>query len=797
MRELRRRGPLVGLALCALLLLATPFAAVSSAAATPNQTFRTISTGGPETPDPIAPAGPDPLAAFRAAHPAARWPHWFSDQKLAWTALGLDAGGDEATLATDGTLSPRQNVFGVSLWLRDDATGVLYTPQLDQVQQALDSGDLPLVTTRWTVPGATLASTVFAASDGADPITAAPGDHRQILLRATLTTSGTPHPWTIYVALRPFGPAGGGSPIHAVAATATTLTADGNLALVAQQSASRYGALNEQAVDASLPAAAGKVPTATSATSTLGMAEGLLAYDLKPASGQPTTLSFALPMSPTPPSLAAAQRLAALDTAALRARVAAAWQARLHRVTLDLPANPDIADAFYASLGYISMARTPNELYSGPLSERAFWFRDAAYITDALDKAGEAASVQPILRLMAASQLPSGRYPPIVEADGVARQPLKTEWDAQGEVIYAFVEYAKQTHDLGFLRSVYPGIWRAVRFQAGQLAAARVPALRNTPFFGLLPAGESAEDLYSADWHHYWDDFWALTGFREAADAATLLGYGADAARMTADGDALKADVLASIGRLNAKGGDPYIPNGPEDTTTTAMARSATPALWPLPVLDPQSALVQNSFQKYYKSSVQPYGGGYQHYNGHLWPYAGLSLAHAFYELGWMDDVTQMLDWAMQHQTAPHLYAWAEIVRPDNFSFALGDMPHSWMAAEYILLIRDMLIHEHANQLAIGPMPSAWLPPGGRIHIAAFPTAFGPASYTLTRSADGLHFDLTLDGPAPPGGWTFTVAPDLAAQSYTIDGAAAQDATGDTITIPAGARQVQVAVTER
>src|SRR5262249_57030468 len=39
----------------------------------------------------------------------------------------------------------------------------------------------------------------------------------------------------------------------------------------------------------------------------------------------------------------------------------------------------------------------------------------------------------------------------------------------------------------------------------------------------------SAEDLGSPRWRHYWDDLWAISGYREAAFAASELGFLDDA----------------------------------------------------------------------------------------------------------------------------------------------------------------------------------------------------------------------------------------------------------------------------
>ncbi len=793
MRFARGLRPLALLAL--ILVVLTPVGSVSSAAAMP-----TVAT---PIPLPASAAAVNPLndaphtnAFFdqlRSTHPNASWPHWFADQRLAWSAVGLDGGGTEGLVATDGTLSPARNTMGVSFWLRDDTSGQLYVPQLDHVSQSLDDGHLPLITTRWSAGQATVSIIAFAASTAENPIDPAPDGGQTMLVDTTIQAGGEPRPWTLYVAVRPYGPAGGVSPLDEVVTSAQTVRANGSLALVAQAPANRFGASNEATIDPSVLAERGETPAAANARSDHGLASGLLAYDVTLGRDATQTYRFALPMQQVAGAPDLVAQLRRIDVAALRARVAAAWRQRLHQVELSLP-DAEVVNAFYASLAYILMARQGSELYSGPLSERAFWFRDAAYITAALDETGYASTVQPILRLMTSTQLPSGRYPPIVEANGQARQPMKTEWDSQGEVIYSLVEYARQTHDLSFLRGAYPGIWRAAKFQQGQLQAARVRSLLGTPFYGILPAGESAEDLYSADWHHYWDDFWAMAGFQEAAVAAGLLGYSNDVSWLTGQEDSLRRAVLNGVARVRTPDGHSYIPNGPEDSNTTAMARSATPSIWPVEVLDPTSELVAYSFQTYYQHTVKPYDGAYAHYNYHYWPYAGISLAHAFYRLAMVDQADSMLQWVLRHQTAPNLYAWAEVVDPKTSAFALGDMPHSWMGAEFVLLIRDMLVREQGDRLAIGPFPATWLPAGGTIAVRGFPTALGQQTYTLTRSADGHTLHLTLDGAPPAGGYQVTLPGALAVQSVAVNGRPAQAASGAVITLPADARQATLMV---
>src|SRR6185437_8087016 len=97
-------------------------------------------------------------------------------------------------------------------------------------------------------------------------------------------------------------------------------------------------------------------------------------------------------------------QLSRLDLNKLREQVSAGWQQRLHQVELSV-GDTDVTNAFYASQAYMLMAREGNQLCSGPLVEHAFWMRDAAYFTTALDEVGQHDLVDTVLKGMLASQL--------------------------------------------------------------------------------------------------------------------------------------------------------------------------------------------------------------------------------------------------------------------------------------------------------------------------------------------------------------------------------------------------------
>jgi hypothetical protein len=326
-----------------------------------------------------------------------------------------------------------------------------------------------------------------------------------------------------------------------VRAEPTAVTEGNHVALVASRLASRTddsGVTERRPSPLDLP---GDI-----VSNVAGKPDGHLEYDLNPPSSPDTFLSFALPMTDPIGVTTLKSTLADCAVASCPDRVATAWRQTLRRVDVVLP-DREIDNAFYASLAYLLMAQSGAGLFSGPASEKATWVRDSAYGTQALATAGHADAAKLVLAVLRSGQQPDGRQAPIINPDDRPRLPLKNEWDAQGEYVYAVVECARITRDEAFLRAWYPSLRRAAECQRRLVTSTRVEALRHTPFYGLLPAGESAEDLYRADWHHYWDDFWAITGFHELADAATHLGIPDDAARYSLEEQTLRGNVLSDL----------------------------------------------------------------------------------------------------------------------------------------------------------------------------------------------------------------------------------------------------------
>jgi hypothetical protein len=637
--------------------------------------------------------------------------------------VGLPDAGTVTLIGADGSFAPRNHGPSLSIWLYDlDAAHLV---ALEPPRYHLDDDALPIVSGVSSSGDLQLETTFFASRPGED-LTASfaqgvaeDGGVTLIRMRVT-TTASTPRRVAVYVALRPFGVE---PDMHAISSVncdsaTSTLVADGSVLLTGLQPANACGATTLTQSDVATFAPLGRVPESTAAVDAGQRAEGLLRLDVTANSASTAVLEFRAPLTSRPPGTDVLASLTRGSFDGERARVAAAWRALLNRVPLEVP-DPRVNASFRASQMYLLLNRRGDIPRSGPLAYDAFWVRDTVYIGEALERMGADVDNASTLEALLASQRADGAFPAITDPAGPR---AVDEWDAPGEAIVGLVSHYRYTHDSKWLARIYPSLLRAAQF----LDALRGRTLKEPPeTVSLLPANLSAEDLGPDTWHHYWDDFWAIAGYREAGFAAAELGKTDDATQLTNRAQDMQSNVVHSIALVDAKTGVDYVPNGPEDVLSSAMARGTTPALWPFRSLQGPAAadLLQRSFRKYDGAWLAPQGGGYVHYQGSLWPYGGLGIAHAMLRLGMRAEAQQVLGWTLDHQTIPDTYTWGEGINPHNGGLEFGDMPHSWAAAEMVSLVRDMLLSEDDGWLVVNSgAPDGWFEPGDSVTLRSAPT---------------------------------------------------------------------------
>ncbi|HUZ78160.1 MAG TPA: hypothetical protein VMV93_11330 [Chloroflexota bacterium] len=720
---------------------------------------------------PLLPSAPVAGAmAIAAAKPAGLWPSWMRGQGRTWTVVGTPSGGPESLVGPTGRWEPDASSPSVALLVGD-----MGPPS--PAGWALQEGDLPIVRNRWRA-GAVEVSTVLWRP--VQPVGGAQPGASMVRWEVSATNTGAAADVPLFVLLQPYQVQPGVAPIFSASYTRREVLVNGRPFLSVARVPDAILAVAGARGDVSQAILSQRLPPTNAVSDGAGRGSVALEYDLHLASGASTQLSFAAPVGAAPLAGSAstfAQPVAA-DSASLRA-TADAWRALLRPGSISLP-DARLTAAYTASLAYILMSNDGGALHPGPLLHDAFWYRDSTYMLGALERNGNLAQAHDLLAAMLRFQLPDGSFPANVSTHTqVGHTRGAPEWDAQGEAVHALVDYYRFSHDKAWLRSVWPSIKRGIQW-LDELVALQPD--------GLLPPGASAEDLGPANQRHYWDDFWGVIGLRDASFAAGILGDAATQQSDAAQADALLAAVMrAAQPALHTEG---IIPNGPHDLQSPAVARDASPAVWPGQLLP--ASVAAPIFQRYFQRFVQPYNGAFKEADDNVWTLGGLELAHAALYVGLTSETSQMLAWFIDHPTARGVYAWGDEVTRDGSSLAGGDMPHGWTAAEYVSLLRDMLLYESGNHLELAAGVSAgWLNAPQGVSVSGLPTTFGPISYTLHRVGSTVLLDL-VDSTPPPGGYSLHLP--FRMLRFSVDGSAFASANGSVLHLPPATRHAEVRV---
>ncbi|HXW19589.1 MAG TPA: hypothetical protein VEK35_03705, partial [Roseiarcus sp.] len=136
-------------------------------------------------------------------------------------------------------------------------------------------------------------------------------------------------------------------------------------------------------------------------------------------------------------------------------------------------------------------------------------------------------------------------------------------------------------------------------------------------------------------------------------------------------------------------------------------------------------------------------------FQGNYSPYELRNL-NAFVALHRYDDAFRLLRAMLACQRPRGWQGWAEVVWSDlRAPDYIGDMPHTWIGAEFSCAVRRMLVRENGGVLELfRAVPDEWWE-GEGLSLRDLPTGFGAANLTARRDRSRVTVDLSLAGPAP------------------------------------------------
>lgn len=475
-----------------------------------------------------------------------------------------------------------------------------------------------------------------------------------------------------------------------------------------------------------------------------------------------------------------------------------------------------LADLFRQARSQLLVLSDHGEIHPGPTVYDSFWIRDSSVEATACSLVGDAALAEHQLGTHYPGRFNrgTGRIGPCAEYGfyGGPHERDDHEWDSNGQALWAIGRYD---------RTAGP----AAAFGAKLYTPYVIDGARwlrdNRDGNGLLHSGWSAEHLGERDKPHYWDDLWGLAGLYESARLAERLGT-PDVRELWAAFDDLKQATAASIrwvlDEQRRRGEwETYIPTGPGDVGRRDSTMIGAAAYFHPLRLHMGNKLGDDVDRAARWTLDTMYGrfvtGGFRHeaaWNAYG-PYLTTQLAHAYLLAGDPARMDALLGWAVAasmarvDDRAVALGAWNEqhafpvasgFTEVPYRHWYMGDIPHGWAAAEYLLLLRDILFFEADEDrdphVYIAPgVPPHWVPDGETVTVEDAPTLFGaPFGYRLTHDAGARTVTVDITGAPERVRYVYPCRFG-SVRSASADGREVP-VSGDDVHVPEGTRRIEV-----
>ncbi|MGF1614189.1 MAG: discoidin domain-containing protein [Gammaproteobacteria bacterium] len=724
--------------------------------------------------------------AIAKREPKGRYPRYLYGEQSYWTPVGTPAGGRRGLLNEEGMLEVDAGAFSIEPFLFSG--GRLLTWAEGTAIPALARGYLPIPSVVWRVAGIQLRVSACAAEEA---------EGTMLYLRYEVENiAGEPQLTRLFAALRPFQVTppwqsdqglGGVSRIAQLAYRKGAVWVNRSRIVVPLGRPSGFGARAFAEGTIADDLAVGKLASRVRVDDPLGYASGVFSFDLDLGVAATRTIDFAIPFaSSSKTGGAAADRIPRDGTRTEPfSMAAAAWEERLRRPAMALPpCAQGLVDTAGTAVAHMLVNRDAAALQPGPRRYNRAWIRDGAVMVAALLRRGCMHEAKAFVRWYATHQAMDGRIPCCVDRRGPDWLP---EHDSHGQLIFAVMECFRFGGDRNWLTEFWPVVCKAVGY-IETLRRQRLGSEYRTPekrsCYGLLPESVSHEGYLAHPVHAYWDDFWALRGLKDAVAMADTLGDMAAVGRLTSLRDDFRATLYTSIAATMGERDIDYLPGSVEwadcDPVASAIALTLIDELPYLP-----AAVVERTYTEYLTRFRAMRCGSVPWTQDTAY---GIRVIGALVRLGWRQAAHELAEGFLADRRPVPWNQWPEITWRDPKTPAhLGDLPHSWVGAEYVLALHSFFAYEREADRSLvvaAGIPAAWLG-GSGVAVEGLATWYGDLNLSLAR-ADGeaIRFSLSgnlrmpvgniivqLPGPRPIRGVTVNGTPTgrFSASQVTID----------------------------
>ena len=712
------------------------------------------------------------------------YPKYLLGRQTYWTPVGTGESDTQALMNEEGMVEVDKGSFSIEPFVYVDRR--LFTWTDVDLSQELPKGYLPFPSSEWRSDRFTMEITAFATGRLGKPVL--------YLVYRIVNIMKKRQSFRLFAAFRPFQVTptwqnwrafGGVSQIRDLRFARGAAWVNGSKPVIPLTAPNGFGAaaFDSGGVTKHLPV--GEVPFQIEVHDDFGYASGALRFDLDLAPGSMGEVCLAVPFGTG--GTKAGRSAASLQRGSAPKKFARAvreWKVKLGSVDIQVPPQMQaVADTFKTAAAHILINRHGPALHPGPRRYNRSWIRDGAIMGAALLRAGYPTAICDFIRWYAGFQSDDGNIPDCADREGAEWLP---EFDAYGEFIYAVVEYYRFTGDKGFLSEMRPAVSKTLSYMEGlrnKRLTKEYQRGAKRACYGLLPESMSHEGYMAHPVHAYWDDFWAIRGLRDASLMTEVLGDATEAARLSALRESFSEDVRASLAATIARHKIDFVPGSVEfgdfDPTATSIAVGLLDQLHLLP-----QAETHRTFDKYLTGFRERTGAklNWNNYSAYE-----IRIIGALVKLGRRRDALEVMKFMLADRRIPPWNQWPEISwrDPSSPSF-IGDLPHTWISAEYILAVCSMFAYEREEDeslvIAAG-VAEKWLSDGSDVGVKNLPTYYGNLTYSLRlKGKDTLRLRLRGHLAVPPGG--IIVMPPLPhpIRQVKINGKAISDFNSDSFT---------------
>lgn len=654
-----------------------------------------------------------------------------------WTGFGVLGSSREAVVDPRGLVTPWVMGWSLDTWVRQDSPnsdletlvgvdggngrraelvdrtggGWAFPSRLknEEVEQSL-VGSIPIIRTAFQVRDVEVTMEDWAFREGDSDFAA-----HEVRLR---NTSSHPVTAELVFSLRPCNPEGFSLIKNLAYNTRGFWNVDGKLAAYFPERPDECTASTHERGD--VVRLLELEQSETTVHCPVGLATAASRYRVSLQPGEEIVRYTVMPLEPMNPRFFSFGRFTPEVLAQHRKATENVWRRKMEDGTrFELP-DPRYQACTEASKATLLLLNDGHGVTAGPMTYHRLWFRDAAYILNALDKLGYAEDVRKNISFFPLRQWRNGYF-----------CSQKGEWDSNGQAIWTAVEHYRLTGDVEALKEIYPAIRKAVLWIDKKRQDV---SFSPTKPRGLMPAGFSAEHLGPND-HYYWDNFWSLRGVQDAAEAAEALGLDRDKAAFERVATAYRRDLEEAVNRDLERSSAGVLPAAPHRRPDAGMIGNVA-AAYPLKLYLPEETAWLHKTINFIRDHLFHDEGFYQQMiHSGVNSYLTLQVAQCMLLQGDLS-AFKLMDYMLK--LASPTWCWPEAIHPRTLGGCMGDAHHGWAAADWVLIMRNLIVHEYRDTLQVTRLlPAEWCRPGQRIAISNAPTVFGNVSVRVEFGNSG------------------------------------------------------------